>query len=783
MNALCNALLALASVLVGLALCEGALRLLDPRYEHLAAPPRAALDPSEVLHPDSGEPHAVIYNNLGSRQHRHFTEHDLAGAVNLAFFGDSFTENLRMAAHYQFAEVLDFLLNAHPHGDAGAVPRRFNVLNFGVEGTGIGEQYARYRSLSFKHRFRHVFYVHHHNDVAELRRAAGWALNDSDELVRQVLRPTPAWRRVLAQLHLTYLVLDVAHRQPVREAVVLSWGEMPALFEALLLRWREEVEATGGTFHIVLLPMPRGDSWMRGKADGWRVLNLYRCFHSSGRLLPDEWRFERDSHWNEAGNLLGAHCLYRYLETMLDLPVRSDRDIARLRHAYYAAFWDSSAWYGHRWMPGRPWALAGATTDEDAARRIVARYQALGGAASRRERVVKAVGAREPVLRSVWNVHLGRGERSLVYVKEPCDEDDPAAGLFLRWRPWNPADIDPDERLVGYEERPRLAAARRVGSRCVLVDTLPEAPVASVHTGQRAAAGEMLWEGEFAVDDADAYAATLAADQRKYEAVAATAPAARAAWNVHRLPATREITYVKAPCDVNDTIGSFYLRVRPAEPSAGVREGLAPRMKEPAAVAGRDGRDTLLEIPIKFKRAAPRKGLWRKPFRLRPWPRRFATVFDGKCMMTATLPQWWVGQVFTGGYTPDGDLLWETSFYFDTDRLRRAWRRAVEREPDASGAFDVYRRGRTLTYVREHCAAHDIRDRFFLHAFPPRRPAAPARAFDNLDFDFPERGARIDGRCVAQTWLPEHARNVRTGQVAPDSEPAWQVEIDLSAIP
>ena len=767
MNALCNALLALASMLVGLALCEGALRLFAPRYEHLAAPPRAALDPSEVLHPDSGEPHAVIYNNLGSRQHRHFTEQDLADAVNLAFFGDSFTENLRMAAHYQFAEVLDFLLNAHPHGDIGAAPqgRRFNVLNFGVEGTGIGEQYARYRSLSFKPRFRHVFYVHHHNDVAELRRAAGWVLNDSDELVRQVLRPTPAWRRVLAQLHLTYLFLDVASRQPAREAVVLSWGEMPALFEALLLRWREEVEANGGTFHIVLLPMPRGDSWMRGKADaGWRVVNLYPCFRTSG-ASPADLRFERDSHWNEAGNMLAAHCLYRYLETKLDLPVRSDQAFARLRHAYYAAFRDSSAWYGHRWMPGRPWALAGATTDEDAVRGIVARYQALGGAASRRERVVEAVGGREPVLRSVWNVHLGREERSLVYVKEPCEEDDPAAGLFLRWRPWNPADIEPDERLAGYEERPRLAAARRVGSRCVLVDTLPEAPVASVHTGQRAATGEMLWEGEFAVDDADAYAAILVADWRKYEAIVATAPAAQAAWNLHRLPATREIAYVKAPCRVNDTIGSFSLRVRPAEP---------------AALAGRDGRDTLLEIPIKFKRAAPRKGLWRKPFRQRPWPRRFATVFDGKCMMTATLPQWWVGQVFTGGYTPDGDLLWETSFYFDTDRLRRAWRRAVEREPDASGAFDVYRRGRALTYVREHCAAHDIGARFFLHVFPPRGPAG---AFDNLDFDFPERGARIDGRCVAQTWLPEHARNVRTGQVAPNSEPAWQVEIALSAIP
>ena len=108
-----NLLLALGSLVVGLSLCEVALRVFHPRYEYAANPPQRTYPywRSEHRHPDTGAKHLVAYNNLGSRQHRNFHERDLAGAVNLAFFGDSFTENLRLPAHHSFTEVLDHLLN------------------------------------------------------------------------------------------------------------------------------------------------------------------------------------------------------------------------------------------------------------------------------------------------------------------------------------------------------------------------------------------------------------------------------------------------------------------------------------------------------------------------------------------------------------------------------------------------------------------------------------------------------------------------------------------------
>ena len=118
MRIACNLLLALGSLALGLLLCEAALRVFHPNYEYAAEPPRRAhyhyQSAQYRRHGDTGVKHLVAYNNLGSRQHRNFNARDLAEGVNLAFFGDSFTENVRMPAHHSFTEALDYLLNAPP---------------------------------------------------------------------------------------------------------------------------------------------------------------------------------------------------------------------------------------------------------------------------------------------------------------------------------------------------------------------------------------------------------------------------------------------------------------------------------------------------------------------------------------------------------------------------------------------------------------------------------------------------------------------------------------------
>ena len=198
------------SVVAGLAVCEAVLRLAHPRYAHLAGarlpqPPALAAvarpfaSPEEMTwrgayrRPDTHEQHLLMYNNLGGRQHRDFSDRDLREGVNVAFFGDSFTENRYIAAQYSFTEVLDHLLNARVReaNSASKAPRRVHVLNFGAAGTGPGYQHAMY--LDFPHRalLRRVFYVHHFNDFGNVLRTGLWTIDVGGDLLVRGKPPPP----------------------------------------------------------------------------------------------------------------------------------------------------------------------------------------------------------------------------------------------------------------------------------------------------------------------------------------------------------------------------------------------------------------------------------------------------------------------------------------------------------------------------------------------------------------------------------------------------------------
>ena len=165
-------------------------------------------------------------------------------------------------------------------------------------------------------------------------------------------------------------------------------------------------------------------------------------------------------------------------------------------------------------------------------------------------------------------------------------------------------------------------------------------------------------------------------------------------------------------------------------------------------------------------------------------------MFDGKCVLTVPLPTWEFGAVWAGQKAPDtGTVLWETKFQWSADRFRQALRTVRSRPPAASSAFDVYQRSDALTYVREPCELVDVRARFFLHVYTASSeiggddPADEGPRFHNLDFDFGERGAMFDGKCVAVAPLPdEPITRTRTGQFLrgpgrEEGREAWAVDL------
>ena len=246
--------------------------------------------------------------------------------------------------------------------------------------------------------------------------------------------------------------------------------------------------------------------------------------------------------------------------------------------------------------------------------------------------------------------------------------------------------------------------------------------------------------------------------RREHRRLAALAPAARAGvragFDVHIVPrgeargAVRgagELVYVKAPCAPEDTKGSFFLRL----------------------------------VPVAANQ--PWENRWRLAHRVFSFA-TYGVVFDGKCVMRLGLPTWPVAIAYTGQVHPAGDAAgWRTVFRLDVDRLREALRTVRGETPTAHDEFDLYLRRDSLLYAREPCAWEDVRRRFFLHVVPETvaslSKARRRSGFANLDFAFGERGALVDGACVATVELPGYdIASVRTGQFGADAGVAWQIE-------
>ena len=162
-------------------------------------------------------------------------------------------------------------------------------------------------------------------------------------------------------------------------------------------------------------------------------------------------------------------------------------------------------------------------------------------------------------------------------------------------------------------------------------------------------------------------------------------------------------------------------------------------------------------------------------------------ILDGRCLAVVKLPGYPIGRIETGQFTSASGQLWNATIA--EHRLRRIRYRSTYREVLAGdydpapvrSTFDVYTVGRTLTYVRNPCALKEVSDPFFLHVVPADPANLPARRrrlqsdFDILDFSFAERGAFLDGACVAIAALPDYEiARVRTGQFTPGEGNKWE---------
>ena len=108
-------------------------------------------------------------------------------------------------------------------------------------------------------------------------------------------------------------------------------------------------------------------------------------------------------------------------------------------------------------------------------------------------------------------------------------------------------------------------------------------------------------------------------------------------------------------------------------------------------------------------------------------------------------------------------------------------------DPVIRSDFDVYLADNRLIYAKEQCAEGDTAPTFFLHIDPIDANDLPDHrkqyGFDNLDFNFEQRGEILDGDCLATVPLPDYdIAAIRTGQyVRMDDgfKQLWEGEVRL----
>ncbi len=749
-NLFANLCLLLVSCVVGLCLCEVSLRLFYPEYRHVAeAPARPEAtriwanipdNRSWNAHPDTHVVHALHHNNLGLRQHRNFSAADLASATNIGVFGDSFVENIRMAAPYSFTEPLDYLLN-----QSG---QRFNVLNFGVEGYGTGQSFLHYRDFQYARDLDVVVYVYCDNDLGDLYRRGLFDLDDAGHLVENRPIQSSGWVRLISRLHLSYLFLEgsewlfsaigeggVDNRERRREHErrisakergdgSLGWTQ--AVFRQLLRRWKHLVESRGSSFYVVTPHKAPRSPFLATllSEEDIKSICLYDCFDDLRPIHKDRqeslppYRFKADSHWNEAGNHVAAGCLYRALEKELGLPAQTGEELEAALLRYYAAFGG--------WMPmnvgGDEVHLSAATAGIREKYGLPPEgemFRNLG------EELVEIVKLDKPIIDSYFDVYLD-GDR-LIYVKEGCNPINLQRPFWLHVIPTDENDLGERRVQFGYIYHQHVLRSEIFKSVCLATKNLPLFPIRYIWTGQQDLDKGISWEGEFAIDQ----------NNDRGEGGAELVPAAGKrviALDFDVFLDGKQLTYVKKGCRPSDWQAPFFLHVFPGD-----TDDLPPDRVQ----YGYDSLD-----------------------------------FNASCTTERMLPAYAIDRIRTGQYSPTrGPPVWEGEFALDPDNsddeeaeyILDLGKRIIASD------FDVYLDGRRLTYKKEDCLPIDPDLRFFLHVFPVDDGELSGRrrdyGFVNHDFSQDEsflhnKGFRLNELgCTRNIQLPAYAIDrISTGQ-------------------
>ena len=337
----------------------------------------------------------------------------------------------------------------------------------------------------------------------------------------------------------------------------------------------------------------------------------------------------------------------------------------------------------------------------------------------------------------------------LAYAKDDCGEEDARGWFALSIFPVDKSDLPKRTRDAGLEYEPMHFDFHDRGAifdgKCIVGQNLPDFPISHIETWRYIPGESPLWSVLIPLDGYhERYRRALAS-------LSDEQPAMRSDFDVYLEDGA--LTYVKESCAEGDTRGRFFLSVFPADPRD---------LPQSAIDAGLEHEP----LNFDFERGA---------------------IFDGKCVIIRNLPDYPISRIETGQFARGEGELWSGGILFDGhyEKYRRALA-SLSGEPAIRSDFDVYLEDGALIYVKESCAESDARGRFFLSVFPVDPRDLPQTAIDAgfehepLNFDFSERGAVFDGKCVIIRDLPDYPiSGVATGQFIPGEGELWSAFVSI----
>ncbi len=210
---------------------------------------------------------------------------------------------------------------------------------------------------------------------------------------------------------------------------------------------------------------------------------------------------------------------------------------------------------------------------------------------------------------------------TLTYVKTGCAESDARGRFALAVFPIDPADLPRSARDAGADSESLNFDFHQYGAifdgKCVIIRDLPGYPASHIETAQWIPGESALWSARI----------RFAGYEDRFRRALSELPGAPAAsaggFDIYLDGGT--LTYVKTPCAESDTRGRFELSVYPADPS-----------DAPDAMRAQN----LNHVSLNFDF------------------HRYGAIFDGKCAVIRSLPDYPISHIAVGQWIPGERELW-----------------------------------------------------------------------------------------------------------------------------